>query len=417
MFHPLDTCAPNVLMLQGPVGPFFQELHSGLASRGFAVKRVVFNAGDKIFARGDYTYFRGDKNEWADWLRAEMVRNRPSFIVVFGAMRPIHFTARQVASLFGVPVICLEEGYLRSGYITCEIGGNNDSSPLCRWTLDQFNPETLPKPLDMPSSQSALCIWAAIYYLARDLKATPVEEALFHRKREGGWRLAMSWLKHLSSRVCAQQEKLTKLKKLKTRLKGKYILVTLQVPEDSQIRYSARGWTNQKLVKETLLALHESATDQNVVFKLHPLDRNAARTRRLIAKYARAFGLSRRVITLGAGAIGEVTRHASGMIVINSTSAFSALHHGVPILVLGDAVYRHDALVTIGTRPTDIANFMQSRTAKPKENFDSFKRSVRACALLPGDFYRARGRKVAVDAIAQELEQELSQIRLPVGPN
>ncbi|MCG3267679.1 hypothetical protein [Yoonia sp. I 8.24] len=417
MFHPLDTRAPQVLLLQGPVGPFFQELHSGLVSRGFAVKRVVFNAGDKIFTRGDYTYFRGAKKEWANWLRAEMVQNRPSFIVVFGAMRPMHFTARQVASLYGVPVICLEEGYLRSGYITCELGGNNDSSPLCRWTPDQIDPATLPEPLDMPSPQSALRIWAAIYYLMRDLKAAPAESALFHRKREGIGRLATSWGKHLTSRACVKHEILTKLKKLQTRLKGKYILVTLQVPEDSQIRYSSRGWTNQKLVKQTLLALRESTTEQTVVFKLHPLDRNAGQTRRLIAKYARALGLSRRVMTLGTGAIGEVTRHASGMIVINSTSAFSALHHGVPILVLGDAIYRHDALVTTGTKPSAIANFMQSRAAKPKANFDAFRRSVRARALLPGDFYREAGRKVAVDAIAQKLEQELSQISLPVGPN
>lgn len=42
----------KILLLQGPVGPFFAELQIALDAAGFAVKRVLFNSGDKLFDHG-----------------------------------------------------------------------------------------------------------------------------------------------------------------------------------------------------------------------------------------------------------------------------------------------------------------------------------------------------------------------------
>ena len=41
----------SVLLLQGPVGPFFSRIAEDLSQRGFVVHKINFNGGDKLFYR------------------------------------------------------------------------------------------------------------------------------------------------------------------------------------------------------------------------------------------------------------------------------------------------------------------------------------------------------------------------------
>jgi len=45
----------NVLLLQGPIGPFFSRFGDDLAARGFAVTKINFNGGDRFFYRRSLT--------------------------------------------------------------------------------------------------------------------------------------------------------------------------------------------------------------------------------------------------------------------------------------------------------------------------------------------------------------------------
>ena len=200
MFHnvgqPNAAAAPRILLLQGPVGPFFCDLQNALFAQGFRPKRIVFNDGDRLFSSHDDTVsFTGSLDDWAGWLSAELRQHWPELIVLFGAMRPIHYIAKQVAAIYGVRVICLEEGYLRAGFVTCEIGGNNDSSPLCDWTPEQHCSDRIAAPVTTRFSYYRMCLWGTVYYLARELKPTVAEKSLFHREHEGFVRLALSWAK------------------------------------------------------------------------------------------------------------------------------------------------------------------------------------------------------------------------------
>lgn len=47
---PKTLARGRIMLLQGPVGPFFSELHSALTTQGFRVSRVLFNAGDALFS-------------------------------------------------------------------------------------------------------------------------------------------------------------------------------------------------------------------------------------------------------------------------------------------------------------------------------------------------------------------------------
>jgi capsular polysaccharide export protein len=91
------------------------------------------------------------------------------------------------------------------------------------------------------------------------------------------------------------------------------------------------------------------------------------------------------------------------MVLINSTSGFSALHHGVPLLVLGDAIYRHEEIATTGKDQKDIVDFFRLRQSKSPEAIAAFFEDVKSQSLLPGDFYVSAGRKEAIRNIVQKL--------------
>jgi capsular polysaccharide export protein len=97
------------------------------------------------------------------------------------------------------------------------------------------------------------------------------------------------------------------------------------------------------------------------------------------------------------------------MVVINSTSAFSALHHDIPVLVLGDAVFRHDAIMTLGASEADIVTFFKLRRPKSRRLVDAFFAKIKSQSIIPGDFYVRSGRKVAIAGILLKLQQRQRQ--------
>ena len=145
---------------------------------------------------------------------------------------------------------------------------------------------------------------------------------------------------------------------------------------------------------------------QVVVFKLHPLEPGSAELKREIFRQADVFGVDRqRIKVLHSGRVGDLAKHSCGMVVINSTSVFSALHHDIPVLVLGASVFRHTEIVTLGETEPDVAAFFKVRHAKPKVQIDAFIAAIKAQSLLRGDFYVLRGRKIAIEGIVHKVQR------------
>ena len=402
----------KVLLLQGPAGPFFKNLQYAFDAEGFAVKRVLFHRADQLFAPRDNTYrFSGDGIAWEKWLHTEFTDNRPDIVVLFGSSRPIHITARKVADEFNVTVISLEEGYLRAGYITCETGGNNQYSPLHHWTATSS--VTLPyTPLAIPSSFFIMCCWQGIYYLWRSLTESNIEKTLYHRKIDCIFKEMGLWMRHACRRLFAKFANRKDIRKLETEYAKNYLLIPLQTPSDAQVQTAARGWTNEKLVKQALLSLRETIINEPtnkliLVFKTHPLDQTSHTLVSFIKKEAQAMELSDRVIVLESGKMGTLTQHAGGMVVINSTSAFSALHHQVPLLVLGEAIFRRASIATIGDNAESITRFVSHRTLKKSADIEAFINAVKAHALLPGDFYANKTQRVTAQHVVDKAKAQL----------
>ena len=137
-----------------------------------------------------------------------------------------------------------------------------------------------------------------------------------------------------------------------------YHLVVLQVDADMQSRFQSNGWNKNDLIHEAIQSFANSELrNGHLVFKVHPLERGHHNHSKTIQIIAQSFGVEDRVWTIQTGSIGQWVKYSKGIITINSTSGFHAIFHGVPILLLGSAIYEHDHLVYKFEKGTDFDSF------------------------------------------------------------
>lgn len=125
------------LLLQGPHGPFFDQLGALLRTAGATVWRCGFNAGDDFFWTDKAHYIRhtGSLQDWPQHLDRILVEKGVTDIVLYGDVRPIHAIARNAASQDGLRLHVFEEGYLRPYWISYERDGSNGHSSLMQISL------------------------------------------------------------------------------------------------------------------------------------------------------------------------------------------------------------------------------------------------------------------------------------------
>ncbi len=109
---------------------------------------------------------------------------------------------------------------------------------------------------------------------------------------------------------------------------------------------------------------------------------------------------------LDAGSMGLLTKHSAGMITINSTSGLSAIFHGVPLLVVGKALYSNPVLATCSFGEPDFDNFWHSRWVAPVEVRRSYIAWIKRLALKRGDFYSPDGIAMACEAVSDKIYNE-----------
>jgi capsular polysaccharide export protein len=125
----------RVLLLQGPVGPFFDRLTHWLHGQGAQVHRVAFHTGDQWDCRAmEPIRFLGRPDEWPEAFTRLLESHRIDCVALFGQARPHHATALAMARPAGIPVVVFEEGYVRPGFATMELDGVNGHST----TLDRY---------------------------------------------------------------------------------------------------------------------------------------------------------------------------------------------------------------------------------------------------------------------------------------
>jgi len=130
------TASRRVLLLQGPVGPFFDRLTKWLSNRGSEVRRVAFQAGDEFDCGATRPIrFTATLDEWPSFFSNLLDQLATDCVVLFGQSRRYHQDALTIAKARGIAVVVMEEGYFRPGFGTMELDGvNGYSSTLYRYT-------------------------------------------------------------------------------------------------------------------------------------------------------------------------------------------------------------------------------------------------------------------------------------------
>lgn len=397
----------KILLLQGPVGPFFKDLEIELQRVGCDVRRVGFSPADFLFSGRCQASFRGGLGDWHEELRKTIAEWRPDMVVLFGSSRPPHVVARDICQPMGIPVLALEEGYIRPGYVTAEWGGNNADSPMAGKVPKSEIGTKLPEATDFDSLRY-LKLHAGIYYTIRTLFAGRFQRSLFHRPIHL-WSEATGWGRSVWKGLTRERAERPLIVGLMSRGAPPFYLVPLQVPTDANLQGAACGWTNRRLVDATLASFARTAPQEaRLVFKIHPMARGHGNMEDQIRSVAMGNGVSDRVDILQSGSLGGLTRGCSGMITINSTSGLSALAHGCPLLVVGKSVYASPALATCANGVPDFDKFWSGGFVSSEAVRKNFLAWVGEQALVPGDFYAPTGRVIAARGIQRKISKRLS---------
>ena len=397
------------LLLQGPAGPFFARLAAALVRDGVTVDRVRFNAGDAMFQRtlpGDGRLFdyREGRDVWAEWLEGHLRATPTDAIVLFGAERPQHRIARRVAEMLGVPVVSLEEGYVRAGYVSVERDANNWRSPVAGRLPPGRMRCVRPRPVHIEprawwdTSFWWMVRWGWLYFGWRNLAKRGRQVELFHKARPS-LHEAPRWIRNAWRRLTRRDRVVPRLT---GELRGRFDLVPLQVSDDAQLGAAGRGWTNRRLIVAAIASFAARAPlDRHLVFKVHPLERGHTDDHRLVARMAEHHGVADRVHCIMTGQLGPITRAARGMIVINSTSGLAAITHRKPLLVLGEAIYRNPALARCGDGYHSIDPFWADDYVGDERVARHYQPWLIRRALVPGDYYHGPTLERTALAVAQ----------------
>jgi capsular polysaccharide export protein len=397
----------RILLLQGPVGPFFSDLSKAAVKSGFEVVRYGFNPADRIYGFGSSVLYKGSIESWSDDFPDILEQGAFDVVVGFGSARPGHSIARRVCAEKSIPYLSLEEGYIRPGLITAEWGGNNADSPLAgRLPACPVNAPDLKR--RSFQSLGAMARHAALYYAVRSLFSTQLQNGFSHR-RIHLFKEVLGWLQNGWKSVVNAQSDAARCDDLIDNHAGRYFLVPLQVPSDANLQGAACGWTVRRLVDASIASFASSApSDARLVFKIHPMARGHGTMASEIRSVAAGNGISDRVDVLETGALGRLTRHCAGMITINSTSGLAAIAHGRPLLVVGRSVYAHPDLAICAAGNPEFDRFWKTNFVANERLRRSFLNWVAREALLAGSFYDRFGREVAARGLLEKISAMIS---------
>ncbi|MDI7860646.1 hypothetical protein MRS76_01640 [Rhizobiaceae bacterium n13] len=414
LFRPLKhkipvKAAPRVLFLQGPAGPFFMRAQDKLNASGFDAWRVCFNAGDRLYTQRDKSlHFSGPSHLWKGWITSVLQENSFDFVVMFGCERELHNTALDQCEELGIRALCLEEGYLRPGYVTMEFGGNNSRSPIAGKLPPpgKVRRANVPKALPCPSSFASMATYAFVYFTVRGLLSTVSERKLFHKNKRALVSEGIYWVKNYYRKFANVGHNYRTIEHLLEHHEKEYFLVPLQVHDDSQLGRPAKSWNNQKLILKSIVSFARNAPPSaHLVFKIHPMERGHSRDAHFIKQLCKLNDVADRVHIIDGGSLGLLTRHSAGMITINSTSGLSAIFHGVPLAVFGKSIYRNPSLAYCIDKGIELDRFWTLGEVPTVVKGRQYIEWLAQETLVGGDFYAAEGIDLAVENLLGKLKQ------------
>lgn len=391
------------LFLQGPSSPLFQWIADNLERLGHQVFRINICAGDRVFwRRSGAVNYRGTQADWPRYLSDFIARNGISEIILLGEERPHHQAATGLAKTLGIKTYAIEMGYLRPDWISIEQDGTGCSShfpanpqQILAAAADLDDPDyrvrytrlfIVEAALDLAYNLPNVVLWFLHPHYQWHAVSHPLAEYL-------------GWIRKFFSsgrRAARTQQVLDRL----DREGSPFFLYALQLQTDYQIRAHSPFLDQQQAIELVVRSFAKHApADAQLILKTHPLDNGLIDWRHYAAEIATACGIPRRVRTIYGGELSPLLRRSEGVVTVNSTVGIQALKIGVPVKVLGTAIY--DIADLTDQRPLD--EFWQAPQPASPPLRDAFFRLLAGALHVRGNFYSIEGARVAAEAIAKRI--------------
>ena len=404
------TSPRTFLLLQGVCSPFFFRLGQALRSRGHRVFKINFTGGDWLYWFGQPAWsYRGSRKDLGPYLADQYRRYAITDQILFGDCRPIHRPAIELALACGVRTHVIEEGYFRPYWVTLERNGVNGYSSLPKdpdWYREvgkqvpeyrqgrsfshSFNIRAFHdvlyhlagfyNPLFFPGYRTHAPVNAAVEYLGY-IRRLPTLR--WHRKKDD----------QLLADILRQGTP--------------YYLLPLQLSSDAQIREHSR-FANMAGVMEHVLASFAAQAPGGtaLVIKNHPLDAGLDNYPRMIRRLEQRHDLKGRIHYMETGNLGELLRHASGTVTVNSTVGLVALARSCPTIALSNPIYNIPGLTYQG--PLDA--FWREGEKPSGRLFRFFRNTVIHTTQVNGGLYSRDGIGMLVANCLPLLEAEHSPL-------
>lgn len=377
------------LLVTLPSGPFGRYLARQLRTAGADVLRVILNGGDLVsWGLSDALWPRVPRPLWRSWLDWQVFEQSITDMVVFGDTMSFSAEALACARENGVRTWVLENGYNRPDWITLEPTGVNAYScmprdPLAYRDVDldapaeeatHVGPITPFHTLNITSYFTGVVLGAPLFPTYQYPYAVPLWPQTFGHirryctglMRQGQWRRE-------AINVTADPRP--------------FFLACLQREGDSQLIEHSDLKTNAAFMAQVMANFARAAPkDHRLIFKNHPLDPGvedlAARCRAI----ARKAKIADRVVFLEGGPFAPLARASKGVVAVNSTAAYAALGFGVPVKLLGRAVFDIDGL----TDPRPLEHFWKAPASPDGDLFAKFRRNLSMRTQVYGSFHNPK---------------------------
>ncbi len=393
------------LFLQGPHGPFFDDLAKALRAAGHGALHIGFNAGDAHYwsHAADYTGYTAPMAAFADYLSAFIEEYGVSDLVLYGDTKPHHEQAKAVAQAAGLRVHCFEEGYIRPYWITYERDGSNGHSVLMGLSLETILARAGPahETAAAPGHWGALWhhTWYGCIYHGFILFLNQRYPHFKTHRAQSVWR---EWLLHCKRLALIPARAMDRWRRTRRLKQGgmPYFVFLLQLAHDASIRHHAKGRSPESVIADVIKSFAAAApAHYRLVFKAHPLEDGRMPVQAFISEQAAACGVSDRVDFLTGGKLGALLDSAKAALTINSTAGQQVLYRGLPLKVFGTSVYDRPEFVS----PQSLSAFLREPQKPDLETYRAYRRFLLDTSQIRGGFYTKPARKIAVRGVLDKM--------------
>lgn len=331
------------LFLQGPSSSLFYRLAGRLENAGHRCLRINLNAGDWLFwRRSGAINYRGTLPDWSDYIHAFLRDFGVTDLILLGEERPYHRAAIDAAKKLNVAVTVIEMGYLRPDWVTVEKDGMSSNS---RFPNDPTEirrvAQELPAP-DFSQKFSQSFLTEAFLDLAYNLPSVLLSALYPGYRRHGLFHPIAEYAGWVGRFLTSSRERrrAEELVEAVVRSGHDFFVYPLQLETDYQLRSHSPYSTQSEAIEEIIASFSRYAPDDaELVVKLHPLDNGLMKWRHVVARTAKLNGVEARVHYVDGGDLLRLTEASRGLVTVNSTAVLHGLRQGIPVKVLGCAVY------------------------------------------------------------------------------